>query len=98
VRGDILATIYPLRRLRRHLSQRERLFVSPIISQIGRENNVSAEICKHPYEKEPKGCFFLLLCLKSFAYFLGKYALNYAQYYEVEYRFDFSTEFVEGSF
>ena len=43
VRGDILATIYPLRRLRRHLSQRERLFVSPIISQIGRENKFSAE-------------------------------------------------------
>ena len=35
----------PLRRLRRHLSQRARLFVSSIITQIGRENNHSAEIC-----------------------------------------------------
>ena len=35
--------ICPLRRLRRHLSQRERLFVSLIITQIGRENNISAE-------------------------------------------------------
>ena len=34
----------PLRRFRRHLSQRERLFVSTIITQIGRENNISAEI------------------------------------------------------
>ena len=39
----IVAIIRPLRRLRRHLSPRERLFVSPIISQIGRENNISAE-------------------------------------------------------
>ena len=29
----VVATICPLRRLRRHLSHRERLFVSPIISQ-----------------------------------------------------------------
>ena len=35
--------IYPLRRLRRHLSHWERLFVTPIIAQTGRENNISAE-------------------------------------------------------
>ena len=40
---EIVAFIRPIRRLRRHLSQRERLFVNPIISQIGRENKVSAE-------------------------------------------------------
>ena len=34
----VVATICPLRRLRRHLSQWERPFVSPIIPQIGREN------------------------------------------------------------
>ena len=39
----IVAFIRPLRRLRRHLSQRERLFVSLIITQIGRENKFSAE-------------------------------------------------------
>ena len=40
----IVAIILPLRRLRRHLSQWERLFVSSIITQIGRGNNSSAEI------------------------------------------------------
>ena len=30
-----------------------------IITQIGRENKFSAEICKHPYEKEPKASFFI---------------------------------------
>jgi len=40
----VVATICPLRRLRRHLSQRERLFVNPIIPQIDRENKFSAEI------------------------------------------------------
>ena len=40
----VVATICPLRRLRRHLSQRERLFVNPIITQIGRENKFSAEV------------------------------------------------------
>ena len=69
----IVAIIRPLRRLRRHLSQRERLFVSPIITQIGRENNRSAEICilrvaedvdpykhcvKHPCENEPNATVF----------------------------------------
>ena len=39
----VVATICPLRRLRRHLSQRERLFANPIITQIGRENKFSAE-------------------------------------------------------
>ena len=34
----LFAQLSPLRRLRRHLSQRARLFVSPIITQIGREN------------------------------------------------------------
>ena len=43
VRGGVIATICPLRRLRRHLSQRERLFVSSIITQIGRGNKFSAE-------------------------------------------------------
>ena len=39
-----------------------RLFVSLIITQIGRENNISAEICKHPYENTPKHVrFFVLL-------------------------------------
>ena len=32
-----------------------------MITQIGRENKFSAEICKHPYEKEPKGSVFSLL-------------------------------------
>ena len=44
----------------------------PIIPQIGRENNISAEICilrtvgdagpynEHPYEKEPKDCVFFI--------------------------------------
>ena len=41
---EIVAFIRPLRRLRRHLSQRERLFDSLIITQIGRENKFSAEI------------------------------------------------------
>ena len=36
----VVATIYPLRRLRRHLSQRERLSVSPIITKIGRKKQV----------------------------------------------------------
>jgi len=40
----VLAPFCPLRRLRRHLSQRERLFVIPIIKQIGRESKFSAEI------------------------------------------------------
>ena len=40
----VFAPFCPLRRLRRHLSQRERLFLSPIITQIGRENKFSAEI------------------------------------------------------
>ena len=40
----LCAQLSPLRRLRRHLSRRERLFVSPIITQICRENNISAEI------------------------------------------------------
>lgn len=35
-----------------------RLFVSLIITQIGRENNISAEICKHPYENTPKPADF----------------------------------------
>ena len=39
----VVATICPLRRLRRHLPQRERLLVSPIITQIGRENKFSAD-------------------------------------------------------
>ena len=34
----LCAQLSPLRRLRRHLSQRARLFVSPIITQIGRES------------------------------------------------------------
>ena len=66
----VVATICPLRRLRRHLSQRERLFANSIITQIGRENKFSAEIyvsrtvedacpynfglSKHPYENLPK--------------------------------------------
>ena len=49
-----------------------RLSVSLIIAQIGRENNISAEICilrtvgdagpynEHPYEKEPKGLRFFI--------------------------------------
>ena len=56
-----------------HLPLRGRLFVSPIITQIGRENKFSAEILllrtvedacpykccvKHPYEKEPKASAF----------------------------------------
>ena len=40
----VVVTICPLRRLRRHLSQRERLYVTHIITQIGRENNLSAEV------------------------------------------------------
>ena len=43
VRGCFNLSSIPLRRLRRHLSQRERLFVSSIITQIGRENKFSAE-------------------------------------------------------
>ena len=45
----VVATICPLRRLRRHLSQRERLFVSPIITQIGRENKFSADFYVCPF-------------------------------------------------
>ena len=75
VRGGVIATICPLRRLHRHLSQRERLFANPIVTQIGRENNLSAEICllrvaedvdpykccaKHPYENAPKAAFFII--------------------------------------
>ena len=39
------------------------LFVNSIITQIGRENNVSAEICKQPYEKRPtlRPFFYLYL-------------------------------------
>ena len=58
VRGDIIATICPLRRLRRHLSQWERLFVSPIIAQIGRENNISAGSCRG-YHWSPVFCGWL---------------------------------------
>ena len=36
-----------------------RLFVSYIITQIGREDNLSAEICKHPYENQPLRVLFL---------------------------------------
>ena len=39
----VVATICPLRRLRRHLSQRERLLASSIITQIGRGNNPFAD-------------------------------------------------------
>ena len=52
--------------------QRERLFVSTIITQIGRENKFSADfyvlrtveepvptICKHPYEEERNAAFFI---------------------------------------
>ena len=71
----LCAQLSPLRRLRRHLSQRARLFVSSIITQIGRENKFSAEIlfvadsrgrlslqnrCKLPYEKEPKCRLFVI--------------------------------------
>jgi len=66
----ISSQFFPLRRLRRHLSQRARLF---IISQIGRENNISADFtcvlrtfedagpynCRPPYEKKRKPCRFL---------------------------------------
>ena len=41
----LCAQLSPLRRLRRHLSRRERHFANLIITQIGRENNVPAEIC-----------------------------------------------------
>ena len=41
------------------LSPGGRLFVNPIITQIGRENNISAEICKLPYENEPKEEIFI---------------------------------------
>ena len=44
VRGCFNLSSIPLRRLRRHLSQGERLFVSSIITQIGRENKSSADI------------------------------------------------------
>ena len=37
---------------------RREAFAKPIIPQIGRENNISAEICKHPYENQPKTAFF----------------------------------------
>ena len=42
-----------------------RLFANPIIAQIGRENNISAEICKHPYEDTPKegGYLFVLFTI-----------------------------------
>ena len=40
----LCARLSPLRRLRRHLSQRERHFANLIITQIGRENKFSAEI------------------------------------------------------
>ena len=42
------------------LPLRGRLFVSLIITQIGRENNISAESCKHPYENTPKRAFFFI--------------------------------------
>ena len=42
-----------------HLPLGGRLFVTPIITQIGREDNLSAEICKHPYEKEPNPAVIL---------------------------------------
>ena len=51
---------YPLRRKCRHLSQRERLFVSPIIAENRQKNNDYAKICKHPHKKQPKGDFFIL--------------------------------------
>ena len=57
-----------------HLPPGERLLVSSIITQIGRENKLSAEICilrtvgdagpykEHPYEKLRNCSFFILLC------------------------------------
>ena len=33
-----------------------------IIPRIGRENNISAKICKHPYENQPKWCPFCFWC------------------------------------
>ena len=64
----IVAIIRPLRRLRRHLSQWERLSVSFIITQIGRENNISADLCKHPYENTPKAGRFLFLFTQTRSY------------------------------
>ena len=45
----IIATMCPLRRLRRHLSQWERLSVGSIITQIGRENKCC--LCRNLYEE-----------------------------------------------
>ena len=45
----LCAQLSPLRRLRRHLSQRARLFVSSIITQIGRENKFSANLCAYQF-------------------------------------------------
>ena len=63
---------------KRHSLRREQapaLRCDSIITQIGRENNISAEICllrvaedvdpykccvKHPYEKKPKHCFLTM--------------------------------------
>ena len=66
VRGGVIATICPLRRLRRHLSQRARLSAHPIITQIGRENKFSAEVLRLPIfplrmqrERSPSFVFLL---------------------------------------
>ena len=72
VRGGVIATICPLRRLRRHLSQRARLLISPIITQIGRESKFSAEIlsvCHFSAKNTPRtaGLYFLSIS-KAMAY------------------------------
>ena len=63
----VLAPFCPLRRLRRHLSQRERLLFSSIISQIGRENKFSAEIlCLRILRLEYHANCSAVFCLKYF--------------------------------
>lgn len=49
--GSSIATICPLHRLRRHLSQRERLFVNTIITQISAEKASSLPkfVCRDDY-------------------------------------------------
>ena len=45
---------------------------NPSITQIGRENNISAEICKHPYENQPNARWLLQYYLIFFLYSAGE--------------------------
>ena len=77
-------TVYSRRILdSRRSSRREQapaLRCNHIITQIGRENNISAEICKHPYEKERKEVgFFIILSVPQALTFFLLWAREYDQ-------------------